>query len=134
MSATTAIATVSWSRQARDPYFIAGISIYLAFILIALFADWIAPNAPKDILFLDNGSLANALPPSAQFPLGTTTSGCGIIQPLAHSRGGGASCRSPAKAFESAQETRVAISAGLSEGSFEKCPMPGSANHGGIFL
>jgi peptide/nickel transport system permease protein len=84
MSATTAIATVSWSRQARDPYFIAGISIYLAFILIALFADWIAPNAPKDILFLDNGSLANALPPSAQFPLGTTTSGCDIFSQLVH--------------------------------------------------
>ena len=84
MRATTAIATVSWSRQARDPYFIAGISIYLAFILIALFADWIAPNAPKDILFLDNGSLANALPPSAQFPLGTTTSGCDIFSQLVH--------------------------------------------------
>ncbi len=84
MSVTTAIATVSWSRHARDPYFIAGISIYLAFILIALFADWIAPSAPKDILFLDNGSLANALSPSVQFPLGTTTSGCDIFSQLVH--------------------------------------------------
>ncbi|HVY17609.1 MAG TPA: ABC transporter permease [Rhodopila sp.] len=83
MSATTVV-TVSWRRQARDPYFIAGISIYLAFLLIAVFADQIAPNAPKDILFLDNGSLANALPPSAQFPLGTTTSGCDIFSQLVH--------------------------------------------------
>ncbi len=83
MSATTVV-TVSWSRQARDPYFIAGVSIYLAFVIIALFADQIAPNAPKDILFLENGSLANALPPSAAFPLGTTTSGCDIFSQLVH--------------------------------------------------
>jgi peptide/nickel transport system permease protein len=83
MSAS-AIATVSWHRQARDPYFVAGIGIYLAFILIALFADAIAPNAPQDILFLDNGSLANALPPSTQFLLGTTTSGCDIFSQLVH--------------------------------------------------
>lgn len=83
MSATTVV-TVSWSRQARDPYFIAGNSIYLAFLVIALFADQIAPNAPKDILFLPNGSLANALPPSAAFPLGTTTSGCDIFSQLVH--------------------------------------------------
>jgi peptide/nickel transport system permease protein len=83
MAATTVV-TVSWRRQARDPYFISGIGIYLAFIVIALFADQIAPNAPKDILFLDNGSLANALPPSAAFPLGTTTSGCDIFSQLVH--------------------------------------------------
>jgi peptide/nickel transport system permease protein len=83
MSATTVV-SVSWRRQARDPYFVAGIAIYLAFMLIALFADQIAPNAPKDILFLDNGNLANALPPSAKFPLGTTTSGCDIFSQLVH--------------------------------------------------
>lgn len=80
----TAVATVSWGRQARDPYFVAGVTIYLAFLLVALFADRIAPNAPRDILFLDNGNLANALPPSAQFPLGTTTSGCDIFSQLVH--------------------------------------------------
>jgi peptide/nickel transport system permease protein len=82
--AATALATVSWSRQVRDPYFVAGIAIYLAFLLVAVFADQIAPNAPKDILFLDNGNLANALPPSLQFPLGTTTSGCDIFSQLVH--------------------------------------------------
>src|ERR1700742_844083 len=83
MSATT-LSTVSLGRQVRDPYFIVGVAIYLAFILIAVFADDFAPNAPKDILFLSNGNLANALPPSAAFPLGTTTSGCDIFSQLVH--------------------------------------------------
>jgi peptide/nickel transport system permease protein len=83
MSATT-FETVSWRQQARDPYFVAGITIYLFFVIVAIFADAIAPNAPKDILFLANGNLANALPPSAQFPLGTTTSGCDIFSQLVH--------------------------------------------------
>ena len=71
-------------RQARDPYFVAGLTIYALFVMLALFADTIAPNAPKDILFLPNGRLANALPPSAAFPLGTTTSGCDIFSQLVH--------------------------------------------------
>ena len=83
MSAST-LSTVSFGRQARDPYFIVGAGIYLVFLLVAIFADPIAPNAPKDILFLPSGSLANALPPSAAFPLGTTTSGCDIFSQLVH--------------------------------------------------
>jgi peptide/nickel transport system permease protein len=73
-----------WRRNARDPYFVAGISIYLLFLLTALFADAIAPNAPKDILFLPDGRLAAALPPSITFPLGTTTSGSDIFSQLVH--------------------------------------------------
>jgi peptide/nickel transport system permease protein len=90
MASATTIATppvgirAALSRQARDPYFVAGATIYVAFILVALFADTLAPNAPKDILFLHNGRLAAALPPSAQFPLGTTTSGCDIFSQLVH--------------------------------------------------
>jgi peptide/nickel transport system permease protein len=72
------------SRQARDPWFIAGASIYLAFLAVALFADAIAPNPPKDILFLADGRLAAALRPSLEFPLGTTTSGSDIFSQLVH--------------------------------------------------
>jgi peptide/nickel transport system permease protein len=72
------------SRQVRDPWFITGASIYLAFLLIALFADVIAPNPPKDILFLPDGRLAAALHPGAEFPLGTTTSGGDIFSQLIH--------------------------------------------------
>ena len=71
-------------RQARDPWFVAGASIYLAFLAIALFADVIAPNPPKDILFLADGRLAAALKPGVDFPLGTTTSGCDIFSQLIH--------------------------------------------------
>lgn len=71
-------------RQIRDPWFATGATIYLVFALLAVFADTIAPNAPKEILFLDDGRLAAALPPSTAFPLGTTTSGCDIFSQLVH--------------------------------------------------
>ena len=72
------------SRQVRDPWFMTGVSIYLLFLMIAVFADMIAPNPPKDILFLADGRLAAALKPSLEFPLGTTTSGCDIFSQLVH--------------------------------------------------
>jgi peptide/nickel transport system permease protein len=78
MSATTL------SRQAADPYFVAGIAIYGLFALVAAFADRIAPADPKDILFLPNGNLAAAMPPSRDYLLGTTTSGCDIFSQLVH--------------------------------------------------
>jgi peptide/nickel transport system permease protein len=78
MSATTL------SRHVNDPYFVAGISIYALFALVAAFADRIAPTAPKDILFLPDGRLAAALPPGGDYLLGTTTSGCDIFSQLIH--------------------------------------------------
>jgi len=83
MSATSIVAT-PLRKQAGDPYFVAGIGIYLLFAVVALFADAIAPNSPKDILFLPDGRLANALAPSAEFLLGTTTSGNDIFSQLVH--------------------------------------------------
>jgi peptide/nickel transport system permease protein len=81
MSATT---INSFRRQVRDPWFTIGVTIYLVFALVAVFASSIAPNEPKDILFLADGRLAAALPPSLAFPLGTTTSGCDIFSQLVH--------------------------------------------------
>ena len=71
-------------RQARDPWFAMGMAIYVAFLIIALFADVIAPNPPRDILFQANGKLAAALKPGGEFPLGTTTSGADIFSQLVH--------------------------------------------------
>ncbi len=83
MSAASTI-TVSLRRQAADPFFVVGVAIYVMFALMAVFADTIAPNAPKDILFLPDGKLASALPPSSEFLLGTTTSGNDIFSQLVH--------------------------------------------------
>lgn len=72
------------ARRTTDPYFIAGVAIYAAFALVALFANTIAPTEPKDILFLSDGRLAAALAPNRAFLLGTTTSGCDIFSQLIH--------------------------------------------------
>ena len=67
------------------------------------------------------------------FVIFTIASGCGIFQPVVQTRGAGASCGSPAGAFAFDQAASVAISSVVSDGSFAKCPMLESANHGGIF-
>lgn len=81
-AASTIVATLR--RRATDPYFVTGTMIYVLFALTAVFADTLAPNPPKDILFLPDGKLAAALPPSTMFPLGTTTSGNDIFSQLVH--------------------------------------------------
>jgi len=40
-----AVVIGSLGRQARDPWFMIGVSIYLAFLAVALFADVIAQSA-----------------------------------------------------------------------------------------
>jgi len=71
-------------QQFRDPYFVVGMALYAAFLLVAIFADQIARDPPLDILFLSNGKLAAALPPGAEHLLGTTTSGRDIFSQLVH--------------------------------------------------
>jgi peptide/nickel transport system permease protein len=73
----------AWRRQARNPYFAVGLAIYVLFAVVAVFADAIA-QAPFDILFLPDGKLAAALPPSAGHLLGTTTAGRDIFTQLVH--------------------------------------------------
>ena len=57
-----------------------------------------------------------------------------LLQLAAQCSDGGASLRSPAGAFAVAHAASVAISCSLSEGSFEKWRLCGSANHGGMVL
>src|ERR1700674_1530606 len=61
-----------------------------------------------------------------------TRSGLEILQPSVQLGDGGASFISPAGDFASAHAASVAISAGLSDGSFENCPTFEWANHGGM--
>jgi hypothetical protein len=62
-----------------------------------------------------------------------TKSGLGILQLPSQCRGG-ASFLSPVGDFASVHATSTAISAGVSDGSFENFPTLESANHGGMDL
>jgi peptide/nickel transport system permease protein len=66
----------------RDPYARIGVAIYAVFALIGLCAGWLAPHDPTEILFTPDGQLAATLPPSLEFPLGTTTLGRDIFSQL----------------------------------------------------
>jgi peptide/nickel transport system permease protein len=68
--------------QLRDPYAFAGVVIYIAFVLVAIFADALAPYNPNDILFTADGQLAASLPPSAEHLLGTTQLGRDVFSQL----------------------------------------------------
>ena len=66
----------------RDPFAFAGITIYVLFALVALFADQLAPLDPMEILFTKAGKLAANVAPGAEFPLGTTNLGRDIYAQL----------------------------------------------------
>jgi peptide/nickel transport system permease protein len=68
----------------RDPFAFAGITIYIAFALVAIFADQLAPLDPLEILFTKAGKLAANVPPGAEFLLGTTNLGRDIYGELIH--------------------------------------------------
>src|SRR5918999_3382142 len=71
----------------KDPFAFAGVLIYLLFALVALFADQLAPVDPMEILFTKAGKLAANVPPSAEFPLGTTNLGRDIYAQLVYGSG-----------------------------------------------
>jgi len=66
----------------RDPFAIAGLTIYLVFVLVALFAPALATHDPLEILFQANGRLARNMPPGPDFLLGTTPLGRDIYSQL----------------------------------------------------
>lgn len=66
----------------RDPYAAIGLLIYLAFAVIAIFADHLVTHNPLEILFTQDYDLARNLPPSSEFWLGTTYSGRDIYSQL----------------------------------------------------
>jgi peptide/nickel transport system permease protein len=72
----------------RDPFAVIGLLIYVVWILVAIFADQLATRDPTEILYDANYNLAADLPPSREFPLGTTTLGRDVYSQLVYgSRG-----------------------------------------------
>lgn len=67
----------------NDKFALAGVIIYVLFILLALLAPVIAPYNPQESIRV-NGRLAFNQPPSAQFPLGTTNMGRDIFSQLVY--------------------------------------------------
>jgi peptide/nickel transport system permease protein len=63
----------------RDPLAKAGIILLSFFLLLAIFAPYIAPHSPFEHLSLPDGKLARLLPPSSQFWLGTTSHGSDVL-------------------------------------------------------
>lgn len=68
----------------RDPFALAGITIYLIFALTAVLADVIAPHDPMEILFLPNGNVAMNQDPGPTYWLGTTNLGRDVFSQLVY--------------------------------------------------
>ena len=66
----------------RDPFALAGLILYLGFILLAIFADSLITHDPREILFDTEYNLARNLPPGGDHILGTTYSGRDIYSQL----------------------------------------------------
>jgi len=66
----------------HNPSAFIGAAIYIVFLLVAIFADAIAPYDPTEILFKEDGGLAASLPPGADHWLGTTNLGRDVFSQL----------------------------------------------------
>ncbi len=72
----------AFGSQLRNPYALVGVAIYVAFVLVAVFAGRLAAYDPNDILFTADGQLAASLAPSAEHLLGTTQLGRDVFSQL----------------------------------------------------
>ncbi len=74
----------AWRRLRRNPVFLLGAGITLAFILLAIFAPLIAPHDPTKGLLLDKVRPQSNPVPGAEpgFPLGADTSGRDVLSRL----------------------------------------------------
>lgn len=75
VASPTLLARLSGWLPLKDPFALVGFGIYIVFILVAIFAGYLATHDPTEILFDANYNLAADLPPSRDFLLGTTTLG-----------------------------------------------------------
>lgn len=66
----------------RDRFALAGLIIYLVFIIVAVIAPLVAPYPPLDLNYLPDGEVAANLPPSVQHLLGTTNLGRDVFSQL----------------------------------------------------
>lgn len=74
----------AWSRLRRNPVFLLGLAITVAFVLLAIFAPWIAPHDPSKGLLLDEVRKQTNPIPGARpgFPLGADDVGRDIFSRL----------------------------------------------------
>jgi len=59
-----------------------GFRVIVVFVLVALFAPWIAPYEPWEMVYDKNGQFAALRPPSWEFPVGTTHLGYDLYSQL----------------------------------------------------
>ncbi|HEU0088043.1 MAG TPA: ABC transporter permease [Pseudonocardiaceae bacterium] len=74
-------ATSAWRRLRRDPLFLAGATIILCFLVVAVLAPWLAPHDPAARLLESQVSRArNEIPPPQPgFPLGGDADGRDLL-------------------------------------------------------
>lgn len=74
----------AWARLRTNPVFLVGAAITLLFVLVAIFAPWIAPHDPAAPLLLDQvRPQSNPIPgPEPGFPLGADSQGRDILSRL----------------------------------------------------
>ncbi|MCW5854103.1 MAG: hypothetical protein KIT87_28810, partial [Anaerolineae bacterium] len=78
------LASGTWRFLTRDRFALAGILIYVFFIIVAVLAPVIAPFNPQAILADAQGNWLANQPPSADFWLGTTNVGRDIFSQLVY--------------------------------------------------
>lgn len=59
-----------------------GFRVIVVFVLVALFAPWIAPYEPWEMVYDKDGEFASLRPPSWEFPVGTTHLGYDLFSQL----------------------------------------------------
>ena len=74
----------AWRRLRRNPIFLLGLAITIAFVVLAIVAPWIAPHDPADNPLIDKVSpQSNPIPgPEAGYPLGADSSGRDFLSRL----------------------------------------------------
>ncbi|WP_237700630.1 ABC transporter permease [Janibacter sp. HTCC2649] len=83
-SAGVSLFASAWSRLRRNPVFLLGLAITTAFVLLAIFASWIAPHDPAARLLIDEvRPQTNPIPAARDgFPLGADNIGRDIFSRL----------------------------------------------------
>jgi peptide/nickel transport system permease protein len=74
----------AWRRLRRNPVFLVGAGITLAFVVLAIISPWIAPHDPTQGLLLDKvRTQSNPIPgPEPGFPLGADNRGRDLLSRL----------------------------------------------------